>query len=63
MLVDLGRNDVGRVARYGTRRGDRAHDVERYSHVLHIVSQVEGELRDGVSTRSTRSARRSPRAR
>jgi anthranilate synthase component 1 len=49
MLVDLGRNDVGRIARYGTVRVTDFMTVERYSHVLHIVSQVEGELRDGFS--------------
>jgi anthranilate synthase component 1 len=48
MLVDLGRNDVGRVARYGTVRVTDLMTVERYSHVLHIVSQVEGELREGL---------------
>lgn len=46
MLVDLGRNDVGRIARYGTVRVTDLMTVERYSHVLHIVSQVEGELRE-----------------
>ncbi|MEX2282304.1 MAG: anthranilate synthase component I [Gemmatimonadota bacterium] len=45
MLVDLGRNDVGRVARYGTVRVPEYMKVETYSHVLHLVSQVEGELR------------------
>jgi len=49
MLVDLGRNDVGRIARYGTVRVTDLMSVERYSHVFHIVSQVEGELRDGLS--------------
>lgn len=49
MLVDLGRNDVGRIARYGTVRVSDYMKIERYSHVLHIVSQVEGELRDGLS--------------
>jgi anthranilate synthase component 1 len=49
MLVDLGRNDVGRIARYGTVNVTDFMTVERYSHVLHIVSQVEGELRDGGS--------------
>ena len=44
MLVDLGRNDVGRLARYGSVRVTDFMTVERYSHVLHIVSQVEGEL-------------------
>jgi anthranilate synthase component 1 len=49
MLVDLGRNDVGRVARYGTVSVTELMRIEKYSHVLHIVSQVEGELREGVS--------------
>ncbi|MFL5640694.1 MAG: anthranilate synthase component I [Gemmatimonadaceae bacterium] len=49
MLVDLGRNDVGRVAKYGTVRVTELMKVEKYSHVLHIVSQVEGELNDGLS--------------
>jgi anthranilate synthase component 1 len=44
MLVDLGRNDVGRLARYGTVEVTSFMGVERYSHVLHIVSQVEGAL-------------------
>jgi anthranilate synthase component I len=44
MLVDLGRNDVGRVARYGTVEVTELMKIEKYSHVLHIVSQVEGEL-------------------
>jgi anthranilate synthase component I len=45
MLVDLGRNDLGRVARAGTVTVSRYMDVERYSHVLHLVSHVEGRLR------------------
>ena len=49
MLVDLGRNDVGRIARYGSVKVTDFMTVERYSHVLHIVSQVEGDLRDGCS--------------
>ena len=49
MLVDLGRNDVGRVARYGTVQVTSLMHVERYSHVLHIVSQVEGQLAEGLS--------------
>ena len=49
MLVDLGLNDVGRVARYGTVAVTELMRIERYSHVLHIVSQVEGDLRDDVS--------------
>jgi len=44
MLVDLGRNDVGRVARPGTVKVDRLMEVERYSHVMHISSTVTGEL-------------------
>jgi anthranilate synthase component 1 len=49
MLVDLGRNDVGRIARYGTVEVTDLMVVERYSHVLHIVSQVEGRLPDDAS--------------
>jgi anthranilate synthase component 1 len=49
MLVDLGRNDVGRVAKFGTVRVTELMKIEKYSHVLHIVSQVEGELNDGLS--------------
>jgi anthranilate synthase component I len=49
MLLDLGRNDVGRVARYGTVRVPERMVIEKYSHVLHMVSTVEGELRDGLS--------------
>jgi anthranilate synthase component 1 len=49
MLVDLGRNDVGRVARYGTVKVTELMKVEKYSHVLHIVSQVEGDLNEGLS--------------
>jgi anthranilate synthase component 1 len=49
MLVDLGRNDVGRVAKYGTVKVTEFMKIEKYSHVLHIVSQVEGELNDGLS--------------
>lgn len=45
MLVDLGRNDLGRVCRYGSVRVPEMMVVERYSHVMHIVSGVEGELR------------------
>ena len=48
MLVDLGRNDVGRVSRYDTVRVTEQMMVERYSHVMHIVSNVKGELRDDV---------------
>ena len=48
MLVDLGRNDVGRVAAIGTVRTTEFLELERYSHVMHLVSQVEGELREGL---------------
>jgi anthranilate synthase component I len=48
MLVDLGRNDVGRVAEYGTVTVPDLMVVERYSHVMHIVSQVEARLREGL---------------
>jgi anthranilate synthase component I len=48
MLVDLGRNDLGRVCEYGSIEVDELMVVETYSHVLHIVSQVSGTLRDGV---------------
>ena len=49
MLVDLGRNDVGRVAEYGSVRVTEMMGIERYSHVLHLVSEVQGELRHGLS--------------
>jgi len=50
MLADLGRNDVGRVAATGTVRLTETMTVERYSHVMHIVSNVEGRLRDGLDS-------------
>jgi anthranilate synthase component 1 len=49
MLVDLGRNDVGRIAEYGTVKVTGLMSVERYSHVLHLVSEVEGRLQRGLS--------------
>ena len=49
MLVDLGRNDLGRVCEYGSVKVDEMMGVETYSHVLHIVSQVSGTLREGTS--------------
>src|SRR5680860_232831 len=48
MLVDLGRNDLGRVCEYGSIGVDELMVVETYSHVLHIVSQISGTLREGV---------------
>jgi anthranilate synthase component 1 len=48
MLVDLGRNDLGRVCEYGSVRVDALKEIERYSHVMHIVSTVSGTLRPGV---------------
>ncbi len=48
MLVDLGRNDVGRVARIGTVEVDQLMTVERYSHVMHLVSNVRGQLAPGL---------------
>lgn len=48
MLVDLGRNDVGRVAKVGSVRVTDKMVIERYSHVMHIVSNVTGELKDGM---------------
>jgi anthranilate synthase component 1 len=48
MLVDLGRNDLGRVCRAGTVKTEEFMAVERYSHVMHLVSSVVGELEDGV---------------
>ena len=47
MLLDLGRNDVGRVAKIGTVNPNEQFIVERYSHVMHIVSNVVGDIRDG----------------
>ncbi len=47
MLVDLARNDVGRVARFGTEKVDELMTLERYSHVMHMTSQVSARLREG----------------
>ena len=47
MLVDLGRNDIGRVARRGSVEVTDFMSVEKFSHIMHIVSQVEGDLDDG----------------
>jgi anthranilate synthase component 1 len=48
MLVDLGRNDLGRVCKTGTVKVSELMTVERYSHVMHIVSNVQGEIADGL---------------
>jgi anthranilate synthase component 1 len=48
MLVDLGRNDLGRVCDYGTVRSEKLLTVERYSHVMHLVSSLRGRLREDV---------------
>jgi anthranilate synthase component 1 len=50
MLIDLARNDIGRIAQIGTVKVTDAFCVERYSHVMHIVSNVEGMLNDGMSS-------------
>jgi anthranilate synthase component 1 len=49
MLVDLARNDVGRICNFGTVKVSDFMSIERYSHVMHIVSDVKGELRDGFT--------------
>ncbi|HEX5233741.1 MAG TPA: anthranilate synthase component I [Silvibacterium sp.] len=49
MLVDLGRNDVGRVSEYGSVRVKDLMFIERYSHVMHLVSAIEGRLREGLT--------------
>ena len=56
MLLDLGRNDVGRVARIGTVKVTDSFFIERYSHVMHIVSNVEGELREDADVVAALSA-------
>ena len=45
MLVDLGRNDLGKVSKFGTVQVEKLHSIERYSHVMHIGSTVRGERR------------------
>lgn len=46
MLVDLGRNDLGKISRFGSVQVEKLHSIERYSHVMHIGSTVRGEIRD-----------------
>lgn len=48
MLVDLGRNDLGKISRFGSVAVEKLHSIERYSHVMHIGSTVRGELREGL---------------
>jgi anthranilate synthase component 1 len=48
MLVDLARNDVGRVAKFGSMNVDELMTLERYSHVMHMTSQVSGDIREGL---------------
>ncbi|WP_396268617.1 anthranilate synthase component I [Ideonella sp.] len=50
MLIDLARNDIGRIAQTGSVKVTEAFGIERYSHVMHIVSNVEGQLKDGLSS-------------
>jgi len=56
MLIDLGRNDVGRVAEPGSVRLDESMVIERYSHVMHMVSNVSGRLRGGLSAKDVVAA-------
>ncbi|MDM0001386.1 anthranilate synthase component I [Variovorax sp. J22P240] len=49
MLIDLARNDIGRIAKIGSVKVTEAFAIERYSHVMHIVSNVEGTLKDGMT--------------
>lgn len=47
MLVDLGRNDIGKISKFGTVQVEKLHSIERYSHVMHIGSTIRGEICDG----------------
>ncbi len=49
MLVDLGRNDLGKISEFGSVKVDRLHQIVRYSHIMHIASNVRGTLREGLS--------------
>ena len=63
MLVDLARNDVGRVVRFGTEQVEELMTLERYSHVMHLTSQVAGRPRRRQERRSTCCGPRSRPAR
>ncbi len=56
MLVDLGRNDLGKISKFGTVILEKYHEVERYSHVMHIGSTVRGEIRDDCDAMDAISA-------
>ncbi|MCR5503028.1 MAG: anthranilate synthase component I [Lachnospiraceae bacterium] len=56
MLVDLGRNDLGKISEFGTVEVDKLRCVERYSHVMHIASSVKGKIRDNEDSLSAISA-------
>ena len=60
MLVDLGRNDLGKVSKFGTVQVEKLHSIERYSHVMHIGSTVRGEIRDDPPERSPARRRSVP---
>ena len=56
MLVDLGRNDLGKISKFGTVQVETLHSIERYSHVMHIGSTVRGEIREGFDALDAVSA-------
>lgn len=56
MLVDLGRNDLGKISKFGTVKVEKFHSIERYSHVMHIGSTVRGEIKDGCDALDAVSA-------
>lgn len=50
MLVDLGRNDIGKISKFGTVEVEKYHEIERFSHVMHIGSTVRGEIREDADS-------------
>lgn len=56
MLVDLGRNDLGKISKFGTVEVEKYHSIERYSHVMHIGSTIRGEIKDGCDALDAVSA-------